>query len=342
LTRIADFRSDTVTQPTDAMREAMARAVVGDDVFGDDPTVHELETRAAALYGKEAAVFMPSGTMANQAAVRCHCQPGDEVLLHEGSHTFRFEQAGLAALHGVQAVILPGENGMVPVELMEAQVRPDDQHCPRTRLVILENTHNMAGGVPQPLEYTDSVVGFARRHGLALHMDGARSMNAAIALDTTPARLARDMDSVTLCLSKGLGAPVGTLLMGSEPFIRKARRARKLLGGGMRQVGVLAAAGLLALEEGPSHLAQDHRRARKLAEGLADMGTVEVIPPMTNIVVVALPGRDTTAVLADLEARGVSAVPFGAGRIRLTTHRDVGDADVALAVSALRDVLQAS
>jgi len=324
------------------MREAMARAVVGDDVFGDDPTVQQLESHVAALYGKEAAVFMPSGTMANQAAVRCHCRSGDEVLLHEGSHTYRFEQGGLAALHGVQAVPLPGSRGMVPLEAPEAQVRPDDQHSPRTRLVILENTHNLAGGIPLDLAYVDSVAAFCGAQGLGLHMDGARSLNAAVALGISPERLARDVDSITLCLSKGVGAPVGTVLMGSGEFIFEARRARKLLGGAMRQAGILAAAALVALESGLSHLEKDHLRARKLGDVLADMEGAEVVAPETNIVVVSLPGRDPGEVLEALEARGVLAVPFGAGRIRFTTHRDVDDEDVTRALSAFHDALQSS
>ena len=336
----SDFRSDTVTRPSEAMRAAMARARVGDDVFGDDPTVKELEARLAELLGKEAALFCPSGTMANQAAVRCHCRSGDEVLLHEGCHTYRFEQGGLAALHGVQAVPLSGDLGMVPPEAFEREIRVDDPHFARTRLIVVENTHNLAGGVPLPLEYMDAVAEVARRRGLALHVDGARLLNAAVALDVSAARLAHGADSVTLCLSKGVGAPVGTGLAGSAAFIASARRARKVLGGGMRQVGILAAAALVALEDAELRLREDHRLAAELARGLAAVSGVEVVPPRTNIVVVALPGRDVSAVLDGLRERGVLAVPFGPGRIRFVTHRDVDESDVSRAVAAFEEVLR--
>ena len=322
------------------MREAMARAEVGDDVFGDDPTVRLLEERGADVLGKESALFLPSGTMANQAALRTLGRPGFEVLLHEAAHVYRFEQGALAALHGMQAVPLPGPCGRIPVALLEANVRRDDPHFPRTGIVTVENTHNFAGGTVLDRPYMEEVAEFARRHRLGFHLDGARLWNAAVALGTTPAELAAPADTVTLCLSKGLGAPAGTLLAGSAAFILEARRARKLLGGGMRQAGILAAAGILALEEGPARLVEDHRRARALAAGLAGLDGVGVVEPETNIVVAEVAGRDEAALVAAMASGGVLAVPFGKGRVRLVTHRDVDDADVQRAVDALISALQ--
>jgi threonine aldolase len=334
----SDFRSDTVTRPTELMRRAMADAEVGDDVFGDDPTVKRLEQAAAKLFGTEASLFCPTGTMANQIAVRCHTQRGDEVLLHDGCHAFRFEQGGMAALHGVQARALPGPRGEVPVEVLEQEIRGDDQHFPKTRLIVLENTFNWGGGSLLGRSYVRSVLELARRRGLATHLDGARLMNAAAAEGRPAAELAGGFDSVTLCLSKALGAPVGTMLGGSARFIAEARRARKLLGGGLRQVGVLAAAGLVALET-PPDLAADHARARRLAEGLRRKGIAEVAEPETNIVVVTV-GKPVPTLLEAMKAEGVLAVGFGPGRLRFATHRDVGDEDVARAVAAFAKALE--
>jgi threonine aldolase len=331
--RISDFRSDTVTRPTPAMRRAMAEAPVGDDVFGDDPTVKELESRAAALLGTEAAVFCPTGTMANQVAIRCHTQRGDEVLLHDGCHAFRFEQGGMAALHGVQARALPGPRGEVPVDVLEAEIRGDDQHFPRTRLIVLENTFNWGGGAVLGRAYVRAVIDLARRRRLAVHLDGARLMNAAAASRCAPSELASGADSVTLCLSKGLGAPAGTVLGSSGRFVAEARRARKLLGGGMRQAGVLAAAGLLAITDPPDLLA-DHARAARLAEAIRGVPGATVDPAETNMVVVTVAGRTPASVLESMKAEGVLAVGFGAGRIRFVTHRDVGDEDVGRAAAA--------
>lgn len=323
------------------MRRAMAEARVGDDVFGDDPTVAELERVGAALLGKEASLFLPSGTMANQVAVRCHTRPGDEVLLHEGCHTFRFEQGGLAALHGVQAVPLPGDGGQVPVEVFGLHVRPDDPHFPRTRLVVCENTHNLSGGRVLPKSYLDAVGAFAGSAGLAFHVDGARVLNAAATLGAEPAELLSSVDSVTLCLSKGLGAPVGTLLAGSGTFIAMARRARKLLGGGMRQVGILAAAALIGLDSWRERLNRDHIRARTLAAGLGALPGLETQIPETNIVICSVSHRPVKAFVASLAEAGLLVVPFGEGRVRLCTHRDVDDGDVARAVDVFGRVLQA-
>lgn len=318
------------------MRDAMRDARVGDDVFGDDPTVLELEQRGAELLGKEAALFLPSGTMANQVAVRVHTRPGDEVLLDEGCHVYRFEQGALAALHGVQAVPLPGERGVVSLARLKAAVRPDDVHMPRTRLVVLENTHNLSGGAVLPPPYLTEVRTFADAHGLALHMDGARLANAAAAGKTDPATLAAAAHTTTLCLSKGLGAPAGSLLAGPVEFIRAARRARKLLGGGMRQVGILAAAGLMAVADGwRERLERDHALARALAARCAQLEGVQVIAPETNLVIIEVQGAVIPRMLEAMKASGVLAVGFGPQRIRFALHRDVDESSVVAATSAL-------
>lgn len=329
----SDFRSDTVTRPTPAMREAMSRADVGDDVFGDDPTAQALEAEGARAVGKEEALFCPTGTMANQIAVRVQTRRGDEVLLHEGCHVYRWEQGGLAALHGLQARPLPGPRGEVPVDVLESEVRADDPHYPRTSLLVLENTFNYGGGCVLRPEYVAEACAMARRRGLKVHLDGARLWNAAVALGTTPAALAADCDSVTLCLSKGLGAPAGTLLAGTAAFVAEARRARKLLGGGMRQVGVLAAAGIVALRDGPTALALDHARAKALAAELRKVPGFDVVEPDTNLVVAS--HADAAGVVARLKERGVLTVGFGKDRLRIALHRDVDDADVARLLAAL-------
>jgi threonine aldolase len=322
------------------MRRAMAQADVGDDVFGDDPTVKALEAASAALLGFESALFCPSGTMANQIAVRCHTERGDEVLLHEGCHAYRFEQGGLAALHSVQARALPGPRGEVPVAVLESEIRADDQHFPVTRLIVLENTFNWGGGSVLRPGYVAEVLALARKRGLKTHLDGARLMNAAAALRLPASVLAAGFDSASLCLSKALGAPVGTMLAGDARFVSRARRARKLLGGGMRQAGVLAAAGLVAIQDPPDLLA-DHARAARLAESLRAVRGLTVADPETNMVVVTVTGKTVPAVLEALRQGGVLAVGFGPGRIRFAAHRDVGDEDVGNAASVLRGIMEA-
>jgi threonine aldolase len=317
------------------MREASAAALVGDDVFGDDPTVLELEALGASVLGKEASLFCASGTMANQIAVRVHTRRGDEVLLHEGCHVFRWEQGGLAALHGLQARTLKGPRGEVPIDELEAEIRGDDQHYPRTSLVVLENTFNYGGGTILGEAYVRDVGALARRRGLKLHLDGARLWNAAVARGTTPDVLAAPCDLVSLCLSKGLGAPIGTLLAGSKAFIAEARRARKLLGGGLRQVGVIAAPALLALKDGPKALPADHARAARVAGLLKALPDFDVVDPETNLVVAAHPR--VADVIEHLRARDVRVVAFGKGRLRVALHRDVDDSDVARLEAALRD-----
>ena len=330
-----DLRSDTVTQPTPAMRRAMAEAEVGDDVFGEDPTVRRLEARVAELVGKEAALWVPSGVMGNQIAVRLHTRPGDEAVVAERSHLFHYEAAAPAALWGVQLRPVGGLSGVPTAGEVEAVVQGGYDWEARTSLVCLENTVNKAGGVAVPPGAVRPVAEVARRHGLALHLDGARLWNAAVALDATEAALAAPFDTVNVCLSKGLGAPAGSVLAGTAEAMRAARRVRKLLGGGMRQVGVLAAAGLVALEH-RAGLAEDHRRARRLADAVDALGAFALVrPPDTNIVLFDALRHTAAEAVAALEARGVRLVAFGPRTLRATLHRDVDDAGLDQAIEAL-------
>ena len=338
---VVDLRSDTVTRPTPAMRRAMAEAEVGDDVFGDDPTVQALERRVAELAGKEAALYVPSGTMGNQIAIKCHTEPGDEVLLERESHIFVYEQGGLGANSGCLAHTVPGERGALAPGQVAAAVRDasTDDHVPRMSLVCLENTHNRAGGVIVPLERLRAVAAAAHERGAAVHLDGARLWNASVATGVPVREWAATADSVMMCFSKGLGAPVGSILAGGADFVRRAHRVRKRWGGGMRQVGILAAACLHALDHHVERLADDHRRARALAAGFARVEGVRVIEPDTNIVIAALerPSLDPAAVLRALEERGVRMVPFGERRLRAITHLDVDDAGIAHAIAAFAE-----
>ena len=325
---IVDLRSDTVTRPGAAMRARMAGADVGDDVYGEDPTVAALEAQVAALLGTEAALFVPSGTMANQIALKIHTQPGDDVLVGEGAHTWAFEAGGAGAIAGVQVTLLAG-GGLFDAAAVAAAVKPPDDHYPPTRLVSIENTHNVSGGRVWPRATVDAVLAIAKTHGLAAHLDGARLWNAAVALGVPEADVARGFDTISVCLSKGLGAPVGSVLACSKALWPRAHRVRKMLGGGMRQAGVLAAAGLYALEHHRARLPADHARARTLGERLAQApGLALAAPVETNIVLldVTAPNLDATAVLALAKAEGVLAGKFASRRIRLVTHLDVDDA----------------
>ena len=327
-----DLRSDTVTRPTPAMRRAMAEAEVGDDVFGEDPTVRRLEEAVAALLGKEAALFVPSGVMGNQIALKLHTRPGDEVILAERSHIYHYESGAPGLISGVQLRPVGDASGILrPGDLGEVRGAHDWE--PRTRLLCLENTINKAGGRVYPLDALRETAAAARDAGLALHLDGARLWNAAVAAGLPEADLAAPFETVTVCLSKGLGAPVGSALAGTSAVMRAARRLRKLLGGGMRQVGVLAAAGLLALDHRP-RLADDHRRARRFAEALEATGAFRVVPPDTNIVLFN-PLRGTAATArAAMEDVGLRVVPFGPATLRATFHRDVDDGALATALQA--------
>jgi threonine aldolase len=317
----------------------MLDAPVGDDVFGEDPTVNRLEEYVAALLGKEAAIYCPSGTMTNQIGVYVGTGRGDEVLLHEDAHIFRYEAGAPALLSGVQVRPLPGEGGIVSPETLRSAVRPENVHFPRPKLLCLENTHNVAGGKVFPLENFASVAAEARGLGIKVHLDGARLFNAAVA-DGLPAReWCEHADTVSVCSSKGLGAPVGSLLAGDDETIREARRARKAFGGGMRQAGVIAAASLHAFEHHIERLAEDHERARKLAAGLEKFGyTVE--PPETNIVLVEV--GEAEAFLRALAEQGVLATPWGKSTVRMCTHLDIGDEEITAVVEAASRVAAVS
>ncbi len=334
---IADSRSDTVTRPSPAMLEAMVSAPLGDAVLGDDPTVNELEVFAAESFGKEAALYLPSGTMANQAAIRAHCRPGDEILLEQTCHVFMWEQGGAAQLSGVQLRPLPGERGRVSLDDLGRAVRADDPHCPVTRLVVLENTHATSGGCVLPLDYLDDVRAFADRRGLAIHVDGARVAHASAASGHALREYGARADSISCCLSKGLGAPVGSVLAGSAEFVERAGRARKVFGGGMRQAGVIAAAGLVALRDQAARLSEDHQRAAALGAGMGRIPGLEVIEPETNMVWVRAPGR-AEAVGAALEQEGVRCLWMDADTLRFVTHLDVDDSDVSRAIEAMERV----
>jgi threonine aldolase len=341
--KIVDLRSDTVTKPTPAMREAIYRAEVGDDVFGEDPTVNRLEAMAAERMGKEAALFVTSGTMGNLAALLSHCGRGDEVILGDRSHTFRFEQGGMAALGGIMPYTVPNQpDGTLRLSDIKAAVRPDDAHFPRSRLVCLENTHNLCNGVPLSVAYVDRVADLAHRHGLSVHVDGARIFNAAVALDVDVAELVRGVDSVTFCLSKGLCAPVGAVLCGTTDFIARAHRARKVLGGGMRQAGILAAAGVVALQQMTQRLAEDHARAKRLAEGLAEIPGVHVRPVFTNLLYFDL-AEDVSMtpeeLVAGLQDRGVLLLARVGRSFRAVTHYWVDDAGIDQTLAAFRELL---
>jgi threonine aldolase len=334
-----DLRSDTVTRPSDAMREAARDAEVGDAVHDDDPTVAELERRAADLVGMESALFVPSGTMGNQTAARVHAERGSEVLLDEMCHLYGSEVGGLAQLAQVQTRTLDfGDRAAPTPEQVHGAVTEPDLHAPGTGLLAMENTHNHRGGVAVAPDRIDAAAGAAREHGVPVHLDGARLFNACVAHDVTPDRMVEGVDSVLFALSKGLGAPIGSILAGPTEFIAEARRTRKLFGGGMRQVGIVAAPALLALEN-VDRLAEDHERARRLAAGVDDVEGLAAPGPETNIVMVDTAGLGVSAaeLVAACEERGVGGAEFGEHRVRFCTHLDVDDGDVDAAVERIRE-----
>lgn len=344
MTYTIDLRSDTVTKPTSAMRRAMFEAPVGDDVYGEDPTVNELEQRVAALLGKEAAVLVPSGTMGNLIAVLSHTHRGDEMILGDLAHIFLYEQGGSAAVGGVHPRTLPTlPDGTLDLAEISAHIRADNDHYPVSRLICLENTHNRCGGRVLPPAYVDAVGALAHARGLRLHVDGARLWNAAVALHLPPSRLVAAADSVSVCFSKGLAAPVGSAVAGSQEFVKRARRMRKQLGGGMRQAGVFAAACLVALDEMVDRLAEDHTHARLLAEGLAAIDGIALDPATveTNIVYfdVTHPAIDAPALSKTLADNQVLINPTAERRLRAVTHYHVSKRDVELTIDALRDAL---
>jgi len=334
-----DLRSDTVTRPTPAMRQAMATAEVGDDVLGEDPTVNLLQEMTASLLGKEAGLFVPSGTMANQVAIKTLIRPGDEIIVDSNAHIFYYECAATAVISGGQFRCLGGAHGILTAGDIESAIRPADIHQPPTRLVCLENSHNRGGGSVYPMATLAEIREVARRHDLRVHLDGARLFNAALATGTTVGELARHADSAGICLSKGLGAPVGSVLCGSHPFVSEARRIRKMLGGGMRQVGILAAAGIHALHHHVDRLVEDHDNARRLARGLALMPGIRLDPDqvVTNIVIfdVAETGLGARQVVERLASAGVLVIAFGPTTVRAVTHLDVSVTDIDRALEIM-------
>lgn len=329
MTGVIDLRSDTVSKPSKEMREAMAAAEVGDDVFGDDPTVNRLEAMAAERLGKEAAVYVPSGTMANLIGLLVNTRPGDEVVLGDQSHIFNYEVAGSARIANVQVHPLRnGADGTLDPDEVRSAVRPPNIHAPKTSLLCIENTHNRCGGAALPLDVMDSLTAAAKETGMRVHLDGARIFNAEVALGVPAARLARGADTVSFCLSKGLGCPVGSLLCGERDVIAEARRFRKMLGGGMRQAGILAAAGVYALEHNIERLAEDHENARRLADGLRTMPAFRPNNPQTNIVTVDIVEGTLEEWLNAFREAGVLAVAFGPQRMRMVTHINITSADI--------------
>lgn len=332
--RPIDLRSDTVTRPSPEMREAMAGAVVGDDVFGDDPTVNRLEETAAALLGKEAAIFAPSGTQTNLIALLAHCQRGDEYIVGQTAHTYRYEAGGAAVLGSIQPQPLDlNPDGTFDLERVAQVIKPDDYHFARSRLLCVENTHN---GLALPLDYLDQVAKSGAAHGLSLHLDGARIFNAAVKCGVGVAEIAKHFDTVSVCLSKGLGAPVGSVLCGDQPTIARARRWRKMVGGGMRQAGIIAAAGLFALEHNTARLQTDHEHARLLAGGLAEIDgyRVEYDEAQTNMVFVSPPADRVSGLQAYLAEHQV--LILGGSRIRLVTHLDISRKDIEAVIELVK------
>jgi threonine aldolase len=340
--KVIDLRSDTVTRPTPRMREAMARAEVDDDVMGDDPTVLRLQDRLAEMLGKEAAVFVPSGTMSNQIGLRVNCQPGDEFICELNCHIYRYEQGAYAQLSGLVSRTVEGEFGVLRLEQLTDLIRGGDDHLVNTRLVCLENTHNRGAGRIQPYDEVVRICKWAHEHGLATHLDGARLFNAVIATGIPASQWAQHFDTVNVCFSKGLGAPVGSAIAGSKALMAKAHRARKLLGGGMRQAGIIAAGALYALEHHVDRLAEDHAHAQILADAVRQCPGLQLKPDTidTNIVIFFVDHKLGTAeeFAGRLEAEGVLAYDIAAQSIRLVTHLDVSGEDTHRAADVIRKV----
>ncbi|MEW6511501.1 MAG: low-specificity L-threonine aldolase [Bacteroidota bacterium] len=339
-----DLRSDTVTRPSPAMREAMAAAEVGDDVFGEDPTVNRLQERVARLLGKEAALFVPSGSMGNQICIKVHTQPGDEIICERGAHVFNYETGGIALLSGAQAHTIEGKNGIITVEAIKRAVRPQAYYMPRTKLICLENTHNRAGGTIFPIEEIRAISAFARSEKISVHLDGARMWNACVVTGISSAEYASHVDSVSVCFSKGLGAPVGSAIAGSAAFIAAARHYRKIFGGGMRQAGILAAAGLYALEHNIERLKEDHEKAAYLALELAKVPgfDIDLATVQTNIIIIGAEktGRKPEEILAALRTRGVLLTPGNYMGLRAVTHMDVTMEEVKKAAKVIRETME--
>lgn len=340
--RALDFRSDTVTHPTPEMRRAMAEAEVGDDVYGEDPTINRLEERAAQIFGREASIFLPSGTMGNQIAIKIHTHHGQEIICEERGHIFNYEMATLASFSGCIVRPIYGEDGMLTWPEIKKRIAPGIYYKAQTGLISLENTHNMAGGAVYSQDVADEICDHAHEIGLPVHLDGARVFNAAAALGRPVAQVTKKFDSVMFCLSKGLGAPVGSMLLGSKAFIEKARIYRKALGGGMRQAGVLAAAGLIALEKMPARLKEDHENAQTLAKGLEQIPGIKIDPRKvaTNILVfnISATGMNTAEFSRKLAERNVLAAGIDPENMRFVTHMDVSREDCEAALSAIQEI----
>lgn len=339
---IIDLRSDTLTKPSPAMRRAMAEAEVGDDVFLEDPTVERLQRRAAEIFGREASLFVPSGTMGNLTSIVANTRPGQEVICEETGHVYNYEMASMCAIAGVLPRVVTGQDGILSWERIEPAIRAKVYYRPQTAMIALENTHNMAGGTVYPTEVVEEICDRAHKRDIKVHLDGARVFNAAAYLKSDVASITRKFDSIQFCVSKGLGAPVGSLIVGSREFIERCRPIRKMLGGGMRQVGVLAAAALIALEEGPGRLWIDHENARKLAVGLAAISGVDLDPKkvQTNIVIFSVRGMTSSEFLEALRERRILALPVDAARVRMVTHLHIDSAGVEAAVGAVTEVLK--
>lgn len=338
-----DLRSDTVTTPTEKMRDAIRDAAVGDDVYGEDPTINRLEALAAERVGKEAALFVTSGTQGNQVAVLAHTQRGDEVILEENSHIVEYEVAGLSTIAGVQPRTIKGVNGQMPISDIVSAIREDDIHCPKTALVCLENTHGDSGGRILPLCYMEEVYKISRQHQIPIHLDGARLFNAAVGLGVDPKEITKYVNTVQFCLSKGLSAPMGSILAGPKSFIERARKWRKMLGGGMRQSGIAGAAGIVALEEMVARLEEDHVHAKKLAEGLADIEGIDIDAEgvETNMIMFSIEGleMDSDHFIEKLKERGVLANSVGRYRIRFVTHREIANEDIDKVVEIVKRII---
>jgi threonine aldolase len=338
---LIDLRSDTVTKPTEEMRRAAYLAEVGDDVYGEDPTVNKLEEKAAEILGKEAALFVTSGTQGNQIAVLTHCRPGNEIILEEESHIFYYESGAVSALAGVQTRTIKGNNGAMPPNLVEMAIRGDDQHYPETGLICLENTHNRAGGAVLPLSNMKEIYDIARSNSIPLHIDGARLFNASAASQVAIREYTQYCDTVQVCLSKGLGAPIGSIIAGDELFIKIARKWRKRLGGGLRQVGMIAAPGLVALTTMRDRLIEDHYHAKLLAEGFANIKGLKVVNNVdTNIVVVDVGGfsLNSNEFVDKLKAKGILAGSFGPALVRFVTNYDVSTEDIKTTLKLVQTI----
>ena len=342
--KMIDLRSDTVTKPTQEMREAMFRAEVGDDVCREDPTVNKLEELAADILGKEASLFVTSGTQGNQIAVLTHSKPGDEIILESESHIFYYEAGAVSALAGVQTRTIQGNRGQMPVDEIRTAIRGNDIHFPNTSLIALENTHNRAGGAVLPVSYMKDVYAVAQEKAVPVHLDGARLFNAAAALNINVKELTRYVDTVQICLSKGLSAPMGSILAGPKEWIERARKWRKRLGGGMRQAGLMAAPGIVALTKMVNRLEEDHRKAKNMAYALSEIEEIAVETDLveTNIVIIDIKklGINAGQFLAELKKEGLLASPFGEYLIRFTTHREISDEDIKKATAIISNVIK--